>query len=85
MELGFVNAYGKHEDESSQRLRYNNGQDKISDLPNHIIGSILSFLPAKEAVSTCVLSKRWKNVWIFVTKLSFQDKHPFHYTKIKKA
>lgn len=55
MELGFVNAYGKHEDESSQRLRYNNGQDKISDLPNHIIGSILSFLPAKEAVSTCVL------------------------------
>jgi hypothetical protein len=24
-------------------------------------------------------------VWTFVTKLSFQDKHPFYYTKIKKA
>jgi len=85
MELGFVNAYGRHENESSQRLRSINGQDKISDLPNHIIGSILSFLPAKEAVSTCVLSKRWKNVWTFVTKLSFRDKYPFHHTKIKKA
>jgi len=85
MELGFVNASGRHEIQPSQRQRSNNGQDKISDLPDHIIGSILSFLPAVDAVGTCVLSKRWKNLWKIVIELSFQDSDPFRCRKIKKT
>ncbi|CAJ2659469.1 unnamed protein product [Trifolium pratense] len=82
MELSYVNASGRYEIESSQKQVSNNGRDIISDLPNHIIGSILSFLPTKVAVRTCVLSKRWKNLWTFVRELSFQDH--FHRIKIKK-
>ncbi|XP_045801101.1 F-box/FBD/LRR-repeat protein At3g14710-like isoform X2 [Trifolium pratense] len=82
MELSYVNASGRYEMDSSQKQVSNNGRDIISDLPNHIIGSILSFLPTKVAVRTCVLSKRWKNLWTFVRELSFQDH--FHRIKIKK-
>ncbi|RZB66053.1 hypothetical protein D0Y65_041922, partial [Glycine soja] len=35
------------------------GPNKISDLPDVIIGRILFFLPNKDAVRTSVLSKRW--------------------------
>ncbi|AES66880.1 F-box/RNI/FBD-like domain protein [Medicago truncatula] len=48
-------------------------QDLISNLPDHIIGCILSFLSTKSAVSTCVLSKRWINLWKFATRLNFDD------------
>jgi hypothetical protein len=45
----------------------------ISILPEFIIGYILSFLSTKEAVLTSVLSKRWKYMWTFLTKLHFSD------------
>ncbi|RZB66056.1 hypothetical protein D0Y65_041925 [Glycine soja] len=35
------------------------GPNKISYVPNVIIGRILFFLPNKDAVCTSVLSKRW--------------------------
>ncbi|XP_058736065.1 putative F-box/LRR-repeat protein At3g18150 [Vicia villosa] len=37
--------------------------DMISDLSDCILIHILSFLEAQEAVQTCILSKRWINVW----------------------
>ncbi|XP_058782729.1 putative FBD-associated F-box protein At5g56430 isoform X2 [Vicia villosa] len=37
--------------------------DLISDLSDCILIHILSFLDAKEAVQTCILSKRWINLW----------------------
>ncbi|GJN06838.1 hypothetical protein PR202_ga24607 [Eleusine coracana subsp. coracana] len=37
--------------------------DRISALPDSICEHVLSFLPAKDAVRTCVLARRWRNVW----------------------
>ncbi|XP_060967097.1 FBD-associated F-box protein At5g56370-like [Cannabis sativa] len=48
-------------------------EDRISKLPNFVIIHILSFLPTKDVVRTCLLSKRWKLMWYFVPKLSFSN------------
>uniref|UniRef100_A0A0E0R5C9 F-box domain-containing protein n=1 Tax=Oryza rufipogon TaxID=4529 RepID=A0A0E0R5C9_ORYRU len=39
------------------------GEDWLSTLPDEILHNVLSFLPAHEAVWTCVLSRRWRNLW----------------------
>ncbi|KAJ1691630.1 hypothetical protein LUZ63_015785 [Rhynchospora breviuscula] len=45
-------------------------RDRLSSLPDCLIHLIMSFLTAQEAVRTCILSKRWKNLW---TTLPFLD------------
>jgi hypothetical protein len=37
--------------------------DIISTLPDILLHHILSFIPAKEAAATIILSKRWKPLW----------------------
>lgn len=41
----------------------------INDIPDHILGKFLSFLPIKEAIGTSVLSRRWRYVFNFVSSL----------------
>uniref|UniRef100_A0A803QX17 F-box domain-containing protein n=1 Tax=Cannabis sativa TaxID=3483 RepID=A0A803QX17_CANSA len=48
-------------------------EDRISKLPDAIIVHILSFLPTKDVVRTCLLSNRWKLIWYLVPKLSFSN------------
>ncbi|XP_020203357.1 F-box/FBD/LRR-repeat protein At3g14710 isoform X2 [Cajanus cajan] len=64
---------------SSKKQKSKEDQDIISNLPDVIIYYILSFLPTRDAVRTCVLSKRWIYLWTFITKLHFNDKERHRY------
>lgn len=48
--------------------------DLISDLPQIIIESILTWLPIREAVRTSVLSSKWRYRWTTITHLVFDEK-----------
>jgi len=42
----------------------------IDALPDGILEHIFGFVPAKDAVKTCVLARRWRNLWKSATALS---------------
>lgn len=48
--------------------------DRISGLHDTIIHHILSFVPTIEAARTCLLAKRWRNVWAETPFLDFDDR-----------
>ncbi|XP_066342821.1 MEIOTIC F-BOX protein MOF-like [Miscanthus floridulus] len=45
------------------------GGDRIGALPDEILRHVLSFLPAQQAVQTCVLARRWRHLWKSATGL----------------
>ncbi|KAG7550295.1 FBD domain [Arabidopsis thaliana x Arabidopsis arenosa] len=48
--------------------------DKISGFSDdELLVKILSFLPTKVAVSTSILSKQWRFLWMWVPKLEYDD------------
>ncbi|XP_030513685.2 F-box protein At5g03100-like [Rhodamnia argentea] len=49
------------------------GQDYISLLPDCLIHHIFSFLPTREVVKTCILSRRWRSIWTTVLDLGFDS------------
>ncbi|XP_039787067.1 FBD-associated F-box protein At4g10400-like [Panicum virgatum] len=45
------------------------GRDGFDALPDGVLEHILGFLPAPEAVGTCVLARRWRHLWKSATGL----------------
>ncbi|KAH9736944.1 F-box/LRR-repeat protein [Citrus sinensis] len=62
------------ESHSSERNSTSLEEDRISCLPDEILCHILSFLPTKNAVATCVLSSKWRLVWALLPNLCFDDR-----------
>ncbi|KAL2492016.1 F-box/LRR-repeat protein [Abeliophyllum distichum] len=49
-------------------------EERLSTLPDCVLCYVLSFLDTKYAVQTCVLSKRFKNLWSSLPDLNFDRK-----------
>uniref|UniRef100_A0A453HJV7 F-box domain-containing protein n=1 Tax=Aegilops tauschii subsp. strangulata TaxID=200361 RepID=A0A453HJV7_AEGTS len=45
------------------------GEDRISTLPDALLLHTLSLLASEEAVRTCVLARRWRNLWRYTPSL----------------
>ncbi|XP_014505544.1 F-box/LRR-repeat protein At3g26922 [Vigna radiata var. radiata] len=46
-------------------------RDRLSELPDCVLIHMMEFMDTKHAVQTCVLSKRWKDLWKQLTTLAF--------------
>lgn len=59
----------------SQKKRHKSvtNVDIISNLPDVIKDKILCCLPIKEAVRTCLLSRKWRYTWASMTELMFRE------------
>ncbi|XP_058733920.1 F-box/LRR-repeat protein 13-like [Vicia villosa] len=69
-------------DKTKRRRHYEDGnkqegEDRLSDLPDCIVLHILSFLNTKHVVQTCVLSTRWKHLWKHIPSIIL---HPLRFT-----
>lgn len=54
----------RHRQRQKQRLSGSDTKvDRLSDLPDSVLLHIMKFLNTKDAVKTCLLSKRWKDLW----------------------
>ncbi|XP_057772080.1 F-box/LRR-repeat protein At3g26922-like isoform X2 [Salvia miltiorrhiza] len=62
---------------SSHFPRIPDSYDRLSELPDSLILSILSLLPStRDVVRTTILSKRWKDLWTTVPCLVFRNENP---------
>ncbi|KAH6799082.1 hypothetical protein C2S51_035566, partial [Perilla frutescens var. frutescens] len=54
-----------------QCMKEDSSIDRISELPDELLGLILSHLTFKEATVTSILSRRWRYLWTFTRRLDF--------------
>lgn len=48
-------------------------EDRLGALPNDLLRYLMSFLPSRDSVRTCVLGKRWSTLWKSVPTLRIDD------------
>ncbi|KAJ4826971.1 hypothetical protein Tsubulata_008839 [Turnera subulata] len=61
------------------------GVDRLTDLPDHILAYILSFLQTKQAARTSVLSSKWKKLWTVVPVLRLHSNDFYRLADCKKS
>ncbi|XP_073124356.1 F-box/LRR-repeat protein At4g14096-like isoform X2 [Henckelia pumila] len=71
-------------DSNAMRETIDNGEDFISNLPESIISQILSLLPTKDALRTCVLSKDWEYKWTSIDNIVIDDRKRFSLKTTRK-
>lgn len=54
-----------HPQRTREKTLMGRGEDRISNLPNEILQSIVCLMPLKDAIRTSTLSKRWIHFWQF--------------------
>ncbi|KAE9605155.1 putative F-box domain-containing protein [Lupinus albus] len=47
-----------------------NNIDRLEDMSDFFLLHIMKFMNVKDVVQTCILSKRWKNLWKSMTNLT---------------
>ncbi|KAK3002881.1 hypothetical protein RJ639_019651 [Escallonia herrerae] len=57
------------------RIRFsgNSDNDIISNLPPEILLEILDKLPTEDAMTTAILSPKWRNLWKILPRIEFSD------------
>ncbi|CAM0947567.1 unnamed protein product [Alopecurus aequalis] len=58
--------------------------DRIGSLPDSFLHQLLSFLPAQEAMQTCVLARRWRHLWRSTTGLRIDDDGYYNFQDLRK-
>lgn len=51
-----------------------NNDTELRDLPSEILQEVISNLPIKEAIQTAVISKKWRNQWKHISKVTLEEK-----------
>jgi hypothetical protein len=59
----------KRQKKSEIDIQNGDNSDRLSNLPDHLLLLIMEFLAPKHSIQTCVLSKRWKDLWKSLTAL----------------
>jgi hypothetical protein len=57
--------------QSTKKANRSDDIDRISNLPGNVIDGILKHLNISELVSTSILSKKWRFMWMSVPELEF--------------
>ena len=61
------------------------GEDPFRLLPDEILRHMLSFLPGEDALQTCVLDTRWRDLWRRATSLVFDfDDYGFNIERCRR-
>lgn len=60
-------------DEETMETDMAGGEDRLGALPNDLLRYVMSFLPSRDTVRTCVLGKRWSTLWKSVPALRIED------------
>ncbi|XP_059297303.1 F-box/LRR-repeat protein At3g03360-like [Lycium ferocissimum] len=58
-----------------QNIQVTETLDRISQLPDPLLVQILSLLPTEDAVTSCILSKRWHYLWTAIHNFLFSNKN----------
>ncbi|KAJ1695484.1 hypothetical protein LUZ63_012182 [Rhynchospora breviuscula] len=69
----YLNEGNRCEMKKKKRTVSYMGPDRLSDLPDVLLIKILSSLKAREVAQTCILSKRWQDLWASVPCLHFDN------------